>query len=41
MRFLFTSWTRDYVNEDRHLKLSDRLYAGGDDMRVRQECLLE
>ena len=27
--------TRHASNEDRHLKLSDRLYAGGDDMRVR------
>ena len=32
--------TRHTSNEDRHLKLSDRLYAGGDDMRVRQEYLL-
>ena len=32
--------TRHASNEDRHLKLSDRLYAGGDDMRVRQEYLL-
>lgn len=32
--------TRHTSNEDRHLNLSDRLYAGGDDMRVRQEYLL-
>lgn len=32
--------TRHTSNNERHISLSDRLYAGGDEMRVRQEYLL-
>ena len=32
--------TRHTSNDERHISLSDRLYAGGDEMRVRQEYLL-
>ena len=32
--------TRHTSNDEEHISLSDRLYAGGDEMRVRQEYLL-
>ena len=32
--------TRHNSNDEGHISLSDRLYAGGDEMRVRQEYLL-
>ena len=32
--------TRHTSNDEKHISLSDRLYAGGDEMRVRQEYLL-